>query len=270
MKQPSQPASVDRLPYAWRVVAASIRGSAHERAKMPCQDAHHWEALPDGTLVAAVADGAGTAALAEVGADVASRTAIETMRIRRAAQPLPTDDGSWKTLLADVLRTAKKAVEEEAEARGVMERELATTLILVVATDQLVAAVQVGDGGVVITDDEDHIISITAPTRGEYINETTFLASSDSLDTAMIKVWWGIAKAVCVFSDGLQMLALKMPEATPHDMFFSPLFQFVSKASDDAWAQERLTAFLRSGRVTERTDDDLTLLLAAHVDPEHS
>ena len=54
----------------WRALGASVRGTSHEKTGQPCQDAHCLELLPDGSLVAAVADGAGSAALGEVGAGV--------------------------------------------------------------------------------------------------------------------------------------------------------------------------------------------------------
>jgi len=60
----------------------------------------------------------------------------------------------------------------------------------------------------------------------------------------------------------LQMLALKIPEGTPHGPFFAPLFRFSGTVKEDSDAKEQLESFLRSPRVSERTDDDLTLLLA--------
>lgn len=101
------------------------------------------------------------------------------------------------------------------------------------------------------------------PQNGEYLNETTFLISPDALNTVQINVWHGAPGYVAAFSDGLQMLALKMPEGTPHPPFFAPLFQFVARMTDAAAAQEQLTAFLHSPRLRERVDDDVTLLIAA-------
>ena len=70
---------------------------------------------------------------------------------------------------------------------------------------------------------------------------------------------------IAILSDGLQMLALKIPEYMPHAPFFSPLFRFVAEVTDETEAKEQLEAFLRSPRVRKRTDDDLTLLLATLV-----
>ena len=66
---------------------------------------------------------------------------------------------------------------------------------------------------------------------------------------------------MAVFSDGLQMLALKMPGGTPHAPFFAPLFRFINNAADEPQIHSELESFLRSPTVRRRADDDLTLFL---------
>jgi len=247
----------------WRVVAASIRGTSHEGNGQLCQDAHHWDMLPEGVLVAAVADGAGSASLGEIGAEAAARTAVES--IVQRGLPLPEKEDAWGSLLIEALEAAREAIEVEVIANEVTERDLATTLILLVATSEVVAAAQVGDGASVAGDAEGNIIALTSPQMGEYINQTTFLVSPNALDTAQLRVWSGAVAHVAVLSDGLQMLALKMPEGMPHAPFFAPLFRFAAETTKVTEAREQLEAFLCSPRVRERTDDDLTLLFAALV-----
>ena len=250
--------------FKWRVVAASVRGTSHEKVGQLCQDAHQWKMLPEGILVAAVADGAGSASLGKVGAIVASQTAVET--ISKEVMPRsPDDEQGWQLLLTNALAAAKTAVEAEAVACSMTARDLATTLIIVVATPNFIAAAQVGDGVAVAADDEGNLIPLTSPQHGEYINETTFLVSPNALDTAQVSLWRGAAANIALLSDGLQMLALDMTEGKPHAPFFSPLFHFVANVTDETEAKEQLVAFLRSPRITERTDDDLTLLLANFV-----
>lgn len=251
--------------YHWRVVPASVRGTSHEHRGQPCQDACHWDIRPDGVLVAVVADGAGSAVLGQVGAAIAARTAVETICFQETKLELPNDDKGWHILLTNALKSARTAIEQEAAARQVKVRDLATTLILAIATPEFVAVAQVGDGAAVVGDGKGNIIALTAPPIGEYINETTFLISSNALETAQVSLWTGVAAHLAIFSDGLQMLALKMPEGTPHAPFFSPLFRFIAEITDESEAKEQLLGFLRSPRVTERTDDDLTLFLATLV-----
>ena len=66
---------------------------------------------------------------------------------------------------------------------------------------------------------------------------------------------------LALFSDGLQMLALKMPQGTPHPTFFSPLLGLLA-TTPLGQATKHLQGFLQSPRVAEKAEDDLTLLLA--------
>ena len=258
--------SISKNLGVWRVVAASVLGKSHEKVKQLCQDAHHWELLPEGVLVAAVADGAGSASLGKIGAIVASQTAVETILLEYGVQGAKEDDDQkWQLLLSNALEAAKKAVEEEAIACKVTSRELATTLIIVVATPNLIAAVQVGDGVAVGCDRTGNIIALTTPQRGEYVNETIFLVSPNALENIQVKVWRGVVANIAMLSDGLQMLALEMSGGKPHAPFFFPMFKFVADVTSPTEAQEQLVAFLRSERISTRTDDDLTLLLATIV-----
>jgi hypothetical protein len=61
------------------------------------------------------------------------------------------------------------------------------------------------------------------------------------------------------------MLALNMIISEPHKPFFFPLFEFVANAGDKILAKENLMRFLSSDKITQRTDDDLTLVLAAFI-----
>ncbi|MBR8829020.1 MAG: protein phosphatase 2C domain-containing protein [Gomphosphaeria aponina SAG 52.96 = DSM 107014] len=243
----------------WRAIAASVTGSSHEKSGQPCQDAHNYRLLPNGVLVAAVADGAGSAPLAAIGAQIAVKTAVETIS---NLHPLPENESNLRLLLLDVLAFARDSVEAVAKTDNVPLKDLASTLIVVVATPENVQAAQVGDGAAVVRSGDGSIIPITTPVTGEYANETIFLTSPHALSLAQVNVWYGTPAQLAVFSDGLQRLALKIPEGIPHKPFFSPLFKFVAEAEDDTVALAQLHDFLKSPRVTSRTDDDLTLLLA--------
>ncbi len=247
----------------WQIVSASVRGTSHEKYELPCQDAYCYKRLSDDILIVAVADGAGSAKLSEIGSRVAVETAVNTLAQTIIHPYSDAEEIDWTERLIDTLSAAKMAVEAEAAVQEVESRELATTLILVLAKSDLIAVAQVGDGAAVVEDQQGQIEAITLPEQGEYLNETKFLIGFDAVETAQINIWEGEPAHLAVFSDGLQMLALKMPEGTPHQPFFSPLFRFVSTVTDEQVAQEQLESFLRSPRVTERTDDDLTLILAS-------
>ena len=248
----------DSSPSSWRGVGASICGTSHQTGGIPCQDAHYWQVSYGDVLVAAVADGAGSAQLAEVGAEIAAKSAVEAFC---AEGKVSGDDKGIRSSLNDALKEAQKAVRAEAAARQVDVSQLATTLILVVATSELVGAAQVGDGIAVVQDRDGNVLGITTPESGEHVNETTFLNSRRNLKHAQFKVWRGTPTHVAILSDGLQRLALKMPSGVPHGPFFAPLFNFVSNTPESTQAQEQLELFMSSPRITDNTTDDLTLVL---------
>ncbi|MBD2342584.1 PP2C family serine/threonine-protein phosphatase [Anabaena subtropica] len=247
----------------WQVVAASVCGTSHIKNKQLCQDAHHWQLLPGNVLVAAAADGAGSASLGKVGAMVAVETAIESLSLKDITRDSLADDETVQLLLTESLLAAKKAVEDEAAACQQQPQDLATTLIIAIASPEMVAATQIGDGMAVAKDHLGNLLALTIPNNGEYINETTFLTSPGALDTAQMRLWRETIVNVGLLTDGLQMLALNMVVGEPHKPFFFPLFDFVKNAEDQAEAKEQLVKFLSSERITQRTDDDLTLIIGA-------
>jgi hypothetical protein len=250
----------------WRVVAASATGKRHLQQRQPCQDALRWETHADGWLFAAVADGAGSARFGEVGAATAATAALVALRRCFATTGACRDALPAEPVLRDVLSAARAAVLAEATNRATTPGELATTLVCAVSAPGWVAAVQVGDGAAVLGDAEGQFRSLTRPLAGEYLNETVFLTSETMLAQAQFQTWSGQARQLALFSDGLQMLALKMPDGTPHAPFFKPLFAWLDRRGEPEAARAELEGWLTSPRVSERTDDDLTLLLATRGD----
>ena len=246
----------------WKVVSDSVTGESHLRVGTVCQDSHHFARFRDDILIGAVADGAGSASKSEIGSHLAVITAVETLERFFERNHLPDEEGDWRTLLLSTLRAAQQAVIEEAEKREAPVRELASTLILFVASKSFVAATQIGDGSLVLLDSEENLTALTTPQSGEYLNETVFLVSPKAIEGAQFVFWVGNVRSLAAFSDGLQLLALKLSDSSPHPPFFAPLFRFLHEAQGMAEAHEQLRSFLTSPKITQRADDDLTLLLA--------
>ena len=255
-----------QLACCWKLAAVSQRGSSHELDGRPCQDAHSLAMVSREILVIAVADGAGSASFAEVGSDLAVRTSTAELCRQLALPDSNLEEASLKTLLIGTINSVRAALEAEAAERHVPTRELATTLLLVIATPDLVAAAQVGDGAVIVGDKDGEITGLTLPRLGEYINEVVFVISPNALQSAQVAIQHGKTPHIAVFSDGLQMLGLEMPNCTPYKGFFSPLFNFISEKEDELEAISEMSMFLSSQRVREKTDDDLTLVLATLQD----
>ena len=254
----------------WQLAAAQQRGTSHETTGEVCQDAYNLALLSPEVLVVAVADGAGSAKYAEVGAGVAASRGLGQLCASLDEAGAALDETTLRDILHEGMAAARSAVEAEAEARQVSAHDLATTLILVIARPELVAVAQVGDGAAVIADQAGKIIGLTSPPVSEYINEATFLTSAEALRTAQVTVWHGQASRLAAFSDGLQLLCLKWPEGLPHEGFFAPLFNFIGTAADELQAADELVRFLGSEKIKELTDDDLTLVLASVRDDSNN
>jgi hypothetical protein len=247
----------------WRLAAASVAGTSHERRSVPCQDAFRAVTLPGSILIAAVSDGAGSAELAALGAALVVETTVDAVLRHKALLGPTLEDAGWDVLLRGALEEGRVRIEAEARERGVSLRSFSATALLLVAVPGVAAAIHIGDGAVVLGDGQGRVFGLTAPQNDDYLNVTTFLVSAGSVEEAHAVVWRGDLSHVALLSDGLQMIALTMPEGTPHAPFFAPLFRFMGEAADDAEAQAALEAFLASDRIKARTHDDLTLLVGA-------
>jgi hypothetical protein len=249
----------------WRVVGAVQQGQRHVKTSQPCQDVLRWQLWHGETLIAAVADGAGSARYAEVGANVAVESALETIAESLPRDPVALGPEAVKQLMDNTLLRARRALDLEADKRSVTTRNLATTLLVLIATPSWAAGGQIGDGAIIIGDGNQQWHTLTGPPITEYLNETVFVGSEKARELSQISFWPGPVRHAALMSDGLQMLALKMPGAEPYAPFFKPLFSWLDRADDMGPAQAQLELFLRSPRIAERADDDLSLLVASRV-----
>jgi hypothetical protein len=252
----------------WRFAAARATGLSHLRADIPCQDYFACMALPGGAFVAAVADGAGSAAMAEQGAQIAVEAVI--IYLKGSLEENRTD---FDLLLREAAAAARNAVIDEANRQGLEPRNYASTLLAVALTPKGGGALQIGDGVIVVSDGGDGWSWMFWPQRGEYANTTHFLTDENAIDRVEIDVFRGVIKDVALMSDGLEPLALHYASKTVYDPFFIGMFQPLLMAEGSAEISHLsvlLERFLSSDQVRSRTDDDISLILATHRDRDKS
>lgn len=241
----------------WAVLGESVTGTGHRGRNALCQDALRFQTFgpADEWLVVAVADGAGTARHSDVGA---MRACDELVRLVTAAEPVGvmTRDG-----VTALFAEARETVFTEAERLNVRPRELACTALLAVVGPESAALAQLGDGGIVLGGGQDYR-TVFWPEPAEYANATDFLTDDRFADALRFEATAAPVSEVAVFTDGLQRLALDFAGLVPHPPFFRPLFAGLRAAADPETLVEPFRAFLDSPRVSERTDDDKTLVLA--------
>jgi hypothetical protein len=237
-----------------------VTGTSHLKAGLPCQDRLACTLLSDGTLVAVMADGAGSASAGELGAEIAVDTVVT--QIHRFFDEGRSD---LEAMLREAAAQAREAISSEALKQGMVPRSFASTLLALVVTPNGGGALQIGDGLIVVSDGVDGWSWVFWPQRGEYANTTYFLTDDDALERIQVETFPGTITDAALMTDGLEPLALHYASKAVHDPFFSGMFRPLLQADGEAEIGQlsaSLEQFLSSERVGARTDDDVSLILA--------
>ena len=244
----------------WQALATAVAGSRKKPESLG-DDAvalGEWCSGQSAYLLAACADGAGSAQAGALGSRAAVDAAVaECLRQLQSSR----DRRRVRICGAQVAEVAAEAVRAEAERVGLPPRELATTLTCVVAGPRWTWVGQVGDGVAVVKPQRsqpgDWRVALW-PERGEYANTTHFL-------TAQPLQWQEATLPRCeslaLLTDGLLPLGLDLAHHCAFVPFFEGMMAELRRAQPQALLGP-LRSFLASPRVAERTDDDVSLVLA--------
>lgn len=242
---------------------ASVIGSLHVQLAMPCQDSFAFKTIDKDFAVAAIADGLGSALKADIGAKVAVKSAVESVEKAITATAIATHKNVDITILAkDAVTAARGALEKRAKTEKCSLRDLACTLLVAITLKDAVAAVHIGDGALVIdTDNGLHLI--TGPGESEYTNEVTPLTSQDWEESLKSTATVSGVNGIALFTDGCQRAGLKKADNsyTPFEGFFRPLFTYATQIDDFEQANQDIYDLLTSGKLSEHSEDDKTLVL---------
>jgi hypothetical protein len=279
-----------RRPAPWRVSGVSIPGFGHLGEAAPCQDAHRHHIDPTGgTVVLAVADGAGSEERASEGSALAVGMAVEVLKERLGRSGPPGTDAAWQVLLEEAteeifirfLRVVDQVLlpanGKPGEGSGAWDppadREaLATTLTVVVLAVPWLGFISLGDGFVVVETEFRDLHLVVPPQRdGMYANETTFLTSRNGrARTTVEHAWEPAVTGVALCTDGLAQASLDYglgnvdaPLRAHHD-YFAEVFQHA--ATHQAGGAKAIAQHFLSAEMERLTLDDKTLLLAVRDD----
>ncbi len=92
---------------SWRAITRSVIGTSHLQQQLPCQDFGGERILGD-VLFGAVADGAGSAAYSDIGAQLAVKIVLEYLELTEVW--LQKRQQSWRSLLIRPLRNSPKTL----------------------------------------------------------------------------------------------------------------------------------------------------------------
>lgn len=163
-----------------RVFNYQVRGRQHERAGTVGQDRTAYRAR-SGTQAVCLADGAGSAKMAEFGAQRVV-DAGSTWLVENAQVLLELSDDEVRAALLFTLITR---LEETASRMECELRDLASTFLAAVATKDKYMVVHVGDG-VVGAEDDGRLVVLSSPDNGEFANETVFVTSPRAADSMRV------------------------------------------------------------------------------------
>lgn len=244
----------------WKLISASVIGTSHQRSNKPCQDfcqALQTTIRGERTTFLACADGAGSASHSDIGAASAVEAVMDAAR-----QSLDHDalDGITRDTALGWFDSAVAAIHRKAIQLAVPPRELACTLLLAVVGERRAVFAQVGDGAIVVGRGTTYDV-VFWPQQGEYANVTNFI-TGDTLDSHMDFSIQDAPRAISLFTDGLQHLALELASRRAHQLFFQRMFEQLASADPPEDLIAPLHSFLDSSAVNQRTDDDKSLILA--------
>ncbi len=264
------PAAAPVAGSAWRAVAAFRQGERHRREGQPCEDYAAVRVIGD-LLVGVVADGAGSARWSRLGAGLAVRGILSRLTAGLVASGAagaagPPDAAALRACFGTALACGLNRLRGAADARTAVVNDFACTVLALAATPAWAAALQIGDGLIVVRDDTPSYQLMFTPQTGEYVNETRFLTDIDAPAAARFSLSHRAPTFVCLATDGLTAVSIDFRRRRPHAPFFGPIETYLRGAADAGEARQAARAFLGSERLAQRSDDDRALLLAVRLD----
>lgn len=264
-------------------------GRSHLLSQTPCQDQVFRSEYSDGSVVVALADGAGSAQYSHHGANLVVRRAAawvvdnfdQLFRATNNAKRLRTE--LVGDLQAELTRAAQRGLPVSASDRERLQlpsksqlalvpcstRDLASTLLLVAVKDDRYIAVHLGDGVVGIeirgANGQQRTRVLGSPDNGEHANETHFVTSAGASERlqmyrGQIRTAKHELSGFILMSDGPEAVLYHKRTHT-----LAPACAKLLQACRDlptADMQPQLTATLRDV-IAPRTHDDCSLALLA-------
>jgi hypothetical protein len=214
------------------------------------------------TIIACVADGAGSAKYSDIGSSLVCEVIADCAEAHLNAH------GDFAKLQLDTVlgwcESSRDKIRTSADSKGCQLREMATTLCAAILTPHGSIFFQIGDGAITVGCNGIYGV-VFWPQSGEYANVTNFMTSDKFRNEVEFQATTSKFTEIALFTDGIERLALNFEHQTPHLPFFQPLFQAVRTSGEGNKLESDLGHFLESDSVKNRSDDDKTLILATRV-----
>ena len=184
----------------WSHSSCQVQGRGHIKNQVPCQD-RTKTIFENETYVIALADGAGSALLSHYGAACVVDS-ISELLVQRFDELFANEDG--RLVKRSIMEKVLADINVKAAALGCTPQDLAATMLAVAVKNERFIIAHIGDG-VIGYLDGDVLKTASAPSNGEYANETYFITSRDAINT--MRLFKGDIKNISGFvlmSDGTE------------------------------------------------------------------
>ncbi|MCL1881122.1 MAG: protein phosphatase 2C domain-containing protein [Oscillospiraceae bacterium] len=155
----------------------SLQGRSHKAGKIPCQDANRVMVLSNGTIVAAIADGLGSAPYSDIGSFLAVDTVVEHMKLH--AEPV-WNIQELHSGLKSAFTLALERIQKKAKQDKNPVADYDTTLTAAVYDGSQVVYAHVGDGGIITLSSKGKLRRLTEVQKGGEFNSVCPLKNVDS------------------------------------------------------------------------------------------
>jgi hypothetical protein len=249
------------------VLWASAPGSKREGDEDPSQDA--IAVARDGdSLIAVVADGAGSQADSGMGARFAAHGALESLKVGlEGVESKSAVEAALRAAVRDArhcLVTIAAAASDE--GGGLRLENLSTTLSVCLVTPKWVGLGSIGDGIHVLRDPDGELSLAAMAPDTDVANHTDFITGADALEKIEIEVREATTvESVLLSTDGLDAQLLgrldgaRWALATVNSLIDAPAL--------DGWGAAEFERLLSSEVIRDQTTDDCSLVLIRRLAP---
>jgi hypothetical protein len=251
----------------WSWIGACSTGTSHLQIGSGCDDSAACLEIParsgGNVLIAVVSDGAGSASLSRLGSRIVTqefcRSAIRYFRRGGHAADIDTEiAGNW---LDDI----RDSIDFRAKRLSASPKAFAATLVAAVVQSHATTILHVGDGACALRISGQSEWQVPSwPAQGEYAS-TTYFVTDDPQPRVTVSTLPVSVEEIAVFTDGLERLALDFSMGVAFHRFFETMFPALRNTAFEGRQRalsRDLRAFLDSASVTDRTDDDKSLIMA--------
>jgi hypothetical protein len=252
---------------SWKIKKSSFVGTNHQEQGKGCQDyASYYLAPNDNYVIGAVADGAGSAKHSEIGAKIAVEEVINYFKEILYPKSI-NNENQAREKFTQVLDCVLFKLKEEAKNKGFLLSDLNSTLLVFIATTNWFASMQIGDGLIIIKPKNGEYELVFKPDKGEYVNQTTFVTSSDAKERMQLRFQSINLSFICLTTDWCENISVTKAQESwkPKQDFFEALenclLEKKSNINYQHFTPESIDKLLTSAKINQEIDDDKTLLL---------